>query len=127
MVVGGIGIAVAMIFGDPQPAPTQPPSAPARAPKVPTPFEFSIGVVVTEQNCPPSGSCVYKYTIEPKYFGQHPLPDKPFTVEYVVRGGHQPQPGKFTVHKQQAEIMKDVVVEGPPGARLQAAVTQIVG
>jgi hypothetical protein len=132
MVAGGIGIAVVMIFGNKPPAPAQRTAAPRTTlapppPSVPTPVEFTIGVVVTEQNCDPLGGCVYLYTIEPKYIGLHPLPTTPFTVHYEVTGGHQPQKGEFTVHKNQAQIMKDVTLEGPAGARLQAAVTRVIG
>ena len=71
--------------------------------------------------------CVYKYRVEPKYIGLHPLPDKEFKVIYQVTGGHQPQTGDFTVHGDQARVLQDVPLEGPPGARLQASVTQVVG
>ena len=81
----------------------------------------------TEQNCDPGPGCAYKYTIEPKYIGFHPLPTTPFTVKYEVQGGDQPQPGEFTVEGNQARILKDVVVEGPPAARLQAVVLQVIG
>ena len=94
---------------------------------MPTPKEFTINVVVTEQNCEPGGGCAYKYTIEPKYIGFHPLPTTPFTVKYEVQGGNQPQPGEFTVEGSQAKILKDVVIEGPPAARLQAVVLQVIG
>jgi hypothetical protein len=94
---------------------------------VPTPKEFTINVVVTEQACQPGGGCLYKYTIEPKYIGFHPLPATPFTVKYEVQGGNQPQPGEFTVEGSQAKILKDVVLEGPPAARLQAVVLAVVG
>jgi hypothetical protein len=131
MLAGGVGIVSVLIFSDHQPAPAQQTAAPrttlAPPPSVPTPVEFTIGVVVAEQNCDPSGGCVFKYTIEPKYVGLHPLPETPFTVHYEVIGGHQPQKGEFTVHKSQAHIMKDVTLEGPAGARLQATVTQVIG
>jgi hypothetical protein len=132
MLAGGVSLASIVFFGDrSKPAP-QPTAAPRTTltpplPSVPTAAEFTIGVVVTGQNCPLSGMCVYKYTIEPKYVGLHPLPETPFTVVYEVTGGQQPQNGDFTVHNGQAQIMKDVVLEGPPGARLQAAVTQVQG
>jgi hypothetical protein len=132
MVAGGIGIAAVMIFSDRPPPAAHRTAAPRTTlapppPSVPTPQEFSIGVIVTEQNCPPSDGCLYKYTIDPKYIGLHPLPATPFTVVYEVTGGHQPQKGDFTVHNGQAQIMKDVTLEGPPAARLQAAVTQVLG
>ncbi|HKH52011.1 MAG TPA: hypothetical protein VKA77_09485 [Mycobacterium sp.] len=131
MLIGGVSIAAAMIFSDRSnpPAPTATPrtTLAAPSPSVPTPKEFTINVVVTEQNCPPDGGCAYKYTIEPKYIGLHPLPTTPFTVKYEVQGGNQPQPGEFTVEGSQAKILKDVVLEGPPAARLQAVVLAVIG
>jgi hypothetical protein len=131
MLIGGVSIAAAMIFSDRSnpPAPTATPrtTLAAPSPSVPTPKEFTINVVVTDQNCPPDGGCAYKYTIEPKYIGLHPLPTTPFTVKYEVQGGNQPQPGEFTVEGSQAKILKDVVLEGPPAARLQAVVLAVIG
>jgi hypothetical protein len=130
MLIGGISIAAAMIFSDhsnprtPAAPPPPPPTLPA---SVPTAREFTVNVAVTEQLCDPGPGCVYKYTIEPKYIGFHPLPTTPFTVKYEVHGGNLPQPGEFTVEGNQAKILKDVVVEGPPAARLQAVVLQVVG
>jgi hypothetical protein len=130
IVASGIGIAAVMIFGSmsapdaPRATMTPPPPPP---PKVPTAVEFNINVIVTDHTCAPDGKCAYKYTIEPKYIGLHPLPETPFTVFYEVMGGNQPQKGEFTVHKDQAKILKDVVLEGPPGARLQAIVKQVNG
>ena len=121
----GVGIASFLVLGksDQQQsvAPRRDPPKPP-PPSVPTVKEFLVGVGVTAQNCDPAGACVYTYTIDPKYVGLHPFPEEPFTVEYEVLGGHQPQPGKFTVTGEQAEIYKDVTVEGPPGAVLQARV-----
>jgi hypothetical protein len=130
LLVGGISIAVALIFGDhskPPPATTPRTTLAPPPPSVPTPKEFTINVVVTEQNCEPGPGCAYKYTIEPKYIGFHPLPTTPFTVKYEVQGGNQPQPGEFTVEGNQAKILKDVIIEGPPAARLQAVVLQVIG
>lgn len=130
MLVSGIGIASVMIFGQPdqlqaEPPRREPPKPPP--PSVPTVTEFLVGVVVTAQNCDPAGVCVYTYTIDPNYVGLHPFPETPFTVGYEVTGGFQPQPGAFTVEGEQAQILKDVTVEGPPGAQLQAMVLRIVG
>ena len=130
LLVGGISIAVALIFGDhskPPPATTPRTTLAPPPPSVPTPKEFTINVVVTEQNCEPGPGCAYKYTIEPKYVGFHPLPTTPFTVKYEVQGGNQPQPGEFTVEGNEANILKDVIIEGPPAARLQAVVLQVIG
>ena len=131
MLVGGISVAAAMIFGD-HSKPTAPVATPRTTippppPSVPTVKEFTIKVVVTEQNCDPGPGCVYKYTIEPKYIGFHPLPTTPFTVKYEVQGGDKAQPGEFTVEGNQAKILKDVLIEGPPAARLQAVVLQVIG
>jgi hypothetical protein len=123
----GVGIASFLFLGKsdqqveaPRREPPKPPP-----PSVPTVKEFFVGVTVTAHNCDPAGACVYTYTIDPKYVGMHPFPETPFTVEYEVTGGQQPQPGKFTVTGQQAQILKDVTVEGPPGASLQANVLRI--
>jgi hypothetical protein len=132
MLAGLVSVASILIFSD-HSNPAAPPSATPRttlaplAPSVPTPKEFTINVVVTERDCQPGGGCVYKYTIEPKYIGFHPLPATPFTVKYEVQGGNQPQPGEFTVEGSQAKILKDVVLDGPPAARLQAVVLAVIG
>ncbi len=130
MLIGGISIAAALIFGDhskPTSVATPRTPLPPPPPSVPTPKEFTINVVVTEQTCDPGPGCVYKYTIEPKYIGFHPLPAAPFTVKYEVQGGNLPQPGEFTVEGNQAKIFKDVVLDGPPAAQLRAVVLQVVG
>src|ERR1700731_165162 len=131
MLGGGVGLAFfVVVSGHSKPAAT-PVAAPRAAlpppPSVPTAKEFTINVVVIAQNCQPGGGCVYKYSIEPKYIGFHPLPTTPFTVKYEVQGGNQPQPGEFTVEGNQAKILKDVVLDGPPAARLQAVVLAVVG
>ena len=131
MLIGGVSIAAALIFADhskPQQAAATPRTTIAPPPpSVPTTTEFTVNVVVTGQNCDPGPGCVYTYTIAPKYIGFHPLPTTPFTVKYEVRGGDQPQPGEFTVDDNQAKILKDVTLPGPPAAQLQAVVLQVVG
>jgi hypothetical protein len=131
LVATGIGVSIALITADKptRPAATQTPRRPPPPPRpqVPIPAEFQIGVVVTDQNCSGPSGCVYKYRIEPKYIGMHPLPEKEIKVVYQVTGGHQPQVGDFTVQGDQARVLQDVALEGPPGARLQATVTQIIG
>jgi len=133
IVASGVGVAAVMIYGSvTAPNPSERTATPRTTlapspPKVPTPVEFAVGVIVTDQTCVPAGPCSYKYTIEPKYIGLHPLPTTPFTVFYEVLGGNIPQKGEFTVHKDQAQILKDVVLEGPPGAQLKANVMSITG
>jgi hypothetical protein len=132
VVVAGLGITIAVLTSGSK---DQPPAAPRtssvppppRTPQVPTPVEFQLNVVVTDQNCAVPAECVYKYRIEPKYIGLHPLPTNEIKVIYQVTGGHQPQTGDFTVQGDQARVLQDVPLEGPPGARLQATVTKIVG
>ncbi|RAV05860.1 hypothetical protein DQP55_25015 [Mycolicibacterium sp. GF69] len=154
LLASGVGIAAVMIFGSggasnqasraTTPRTTLAPRLPAsnqasrattprttlapRLPKVPTPFEFTVNVVVTDRQCAPeSPTCTYKYTIEPKYIGLHPLPQTPVTVFYEVIGGNTPQKGEFTVHNDQARILKDVVLEGSPASQLKANVLQVAG
>lgn len=130
MVAAGAGVAVVTIFAmnspqTPQAATPRTTLAPPM-PQMPTPVEFVVNVVVTETRCPPGAPvCTYKYTIEPKYVGLHPLPETPFTVFYEVVGGTAPQKGEFTVHKDRAQILKDVVLEGPPAAQLTANVLDV--
>ena len=126
VVATGLGLSIAMITADNSP-PAAPKTMAAPTPKVPTPAEFQIGVVVTDQQCGGPNGCVYRYRVEPKYLGLHPLPDKEIKVIYQVTGGHQPQDGDFTVAGGQARVLQDVPLEGPPGAKLKAAVTKVVG
>lgn len=133
MVASGVGVAAMVIFGGMSSPPPPQANTPRTTlapppPKVPTPVEFTVNVIVTDRQCPPEApACTYKYTIEPKYIGLHPLPETPFTVFYEVVGGNAPQRGEFTVHKDQAKILKDVVLEGPPAAQLKANVLQVAG
>ena len=110
MLAGGIGIASILIFGDhSQPAPTAAPrTPPSPQPKVPTPRDFTIGVLVTAHDCLDAGGAG--------------LDDQ----EYQVTGGHEPQNGDFTVHGTEARIMQNVTLAGPPGAQLKAEATKVV-
>ncbi|OBI81963.1 hypothetical protein [Mycobacterium sp. E740] len=134
LLASGVGVAAVMILGSAA-TPEQVPRAAAPRtslapppPKVPTPVEFRVNVVITDRQClPDASSCTYRYTIEPKYVGLHPLPQTPFTVFYEVVGGSAPQQGEFTVHEEQAKILKDVVLEGPPAAQLKANVLRVAG
>jgi hypothetical protein len=133
IVASAVGVAAMMIYGSASaPDPAERALAPRTtlappSPKVPTPVEFAVGVTVTKQTCVPEGPCTYTYTIAPKYIGLHPLPETPFKVFYEVVGGNAPQKGEFTVQKDQAQIMQDVVLEGPPGAQLKANVMSVTG
>jgi hypothetical protein len=126
VVATGLGVTIGMLDADKAAPPVASRPAPP-TPRDPTPAEFQIGVVVTDQNCSGPNGCVYKYRIDPKYVGLHPLPDKPIKVVYQVTGGHQPQAGDFTVQGGQARVLQDVPIEGPPGAQFQAIVTQVLG
>ena len=123
VIAAGLGITIAVLTA----RKPQPHTAAAPPPRVPTPAEFQLGVVVTDQDCSGGDRCLYRYRVEPKYRGAHPLPDNQITVTYRVSGGHQPQTGDFTVQGGQARVLQDVPIEGPPGAHLQASVTQVVG
>lgn len=125
VVATGLGITIGVITADKATPPDVSVAPPA--PRMPTPAEFQVGVVVTDQNCTGPNGCVYKYRIDPRYVGRHPLPDKEIKVVYQVTGGHKPQVGDFTVHGDQARVLQDVPIDGPPGAKFQALVTQIVG
>ncbi|MFV9632520.1 hypothetical protein [Mycobacterium neumannii] len=133
LVGSGVGVAAVMVLGSVKEAKQTQAASAQRAtqappPKVPTPFEFTINVVVTDQHCAPGApGCFYKYSIEPKYIGMHPLPKTPFTVFYEVVGGDAPHKGEFTVENGQAQILQDVVLEGPPSAQLRANVLQVDG
>jgi hypothetical protein len=65
---------------------------------------------------------VYTYTIEPRYIGIRPLPERELRVRYQVIGGHRPQDGDFTVNGREARFLRDVTVDGPPKATLRATV-----
>jgi hypothetical protein len=62
VVAGGLDITIGMTNAHkaappaPKPLPT-----PTPTPQVPTPAEFRIGVVVTDQNCSDPNGCVYRY------------------------------------------------------------------
>src|SRR5690349_8910039 len=96
VVAAGLGITIGVILAGKQAAPVASQPAPP-APRMPTPAEFQIAVVVTDQDCTGPAGCVYKYRIDPKYVGRHPLPDNEIKVVYQVTGGHKPQLGDFTV------------------------------
>jgi hypothetical protein len=128
VVAAGLGITIAVLTArKPPQAPAAPQPVAPQVARVPTPAEFQLAVLVTDKNCADPAACVYKYRIEPKYLGLHPLPDKAIKVVYQVTGGHQPQTGDFTVQGGQARVLQDVPLEGPAGARLQASVTEVVG
>lgn len=127
MLAGGVSLASFLIFGGlSKPAPTAIRTPPPLPTKVPVPRDFTIGVVVTAQDCPPGGECVYTYTIEPQFVGRNPLPADELRIEYQVTGGHEPQNGEFTLRGTEAKIFKDVKLSGPPGAALKAEATNVV-
>jgi hypothetical protein len=130
IVVGAVGVATFLIVAanSRDDAFTAAPSSSFAPPPppVPTVGEFTVGVAVSRQDCDPTGRCLYTYTIEPRYIGVRPLPERELRVGYRVTGGHQPQDGYFTVTGRDARFLRDVTVEGPPNATLRAAVIEVV-
>lgn len=130
IVVTGFAVTIAWLTAPKPPPPgagTRPSTIAPPPPKVPTPAEFVISVVVTDKNCAGPNACTYKYNIEPKYVGLHPLPATEIKVIYQVTGGLAPQTGDFTITGTEARVLQDVSLDGPQNAQLTAAVTQIVG
>lgn len=101
-------------------------STPSPVASPPTPADFVIGVVVTEQKCFGSAGCIYRYTINPQHVSSKPLPDKT-TVIFRVTGGDQAQIGNFTIDGDGiATFDRETTLDGPEGADLQATVTQVL-
>lgn len=99
-------------------------STPSAAP--PTPADFVVGVIITEQKCFGSAGCNYRYTINPQYIGTKPLPDKT-TVVYSVTGGEQDQVGNFTLDSTgTATFDRETGISGEESANLRATVTQVI-
>lgn len=99
-------------------------STPATAP--PSPSDFIVGVIVTEQRCFGSAGCNYRYTINPQYISTQPLPDKT-TVVFTVTGGEQDQVGNFTIDADgTATFDRETRISGEENANLQATVTQVI-
>lgn len=102
------------------------PSEPTPTAAPPTPTDFVVGVVVTEQRCYGSAGCTYHYTINPQYISAKPLPDKT-TVVFRVTGGEQDQIGNFTIDGDgTASFDRETMISGPEGADLRAVVTQVI-
>ncbi len=101
-------------------------ATPSRVASPPTPADFVVGVVVTEQKCFGSAGCVYRYTIDPQYVSTNPLPGKT-TVIFKVSGGDQEQIGNFTIDADgTATFDRESTIDGPEGASLLATVTQVL-
>lgn len=99
-------------------------STPVAAP--PTPADFVVGVIITEQKCFGSAGCNYRYTINPQYISTKPLPEKT-TVVFTVTGGEQDQVGNFTIDADgTATFDRETSISGPESANLQATVTQVI-
>ncbi|WP_006246063.1 hypothetical protein [Mycolicibacterium tusciae] len=98
--------------------------APTVAP--PTPGDFVVGVIVTEQKCFGSAGCNYLYTDNPQYVSANPLPPKT-TVIFTVAGGEQDQVGNFTIDADgMATFDREASISGPEGAELRTTVTQVI-
>lgn len=92
----------------------------------PTPADFIVGVIITEQKCFGSAGCNYHYTINPQYLSTKPLPDKT-TVVFTVTGGDQDQVGNFTIDANgTATFDHETSISGQENANLKATVTQVI-
>ena len=92
----------------------------------PTPADFIVGVIITEQKCFGSAGCNYHYTINPQYISTKPLPDKT-TVVFTVTGGDQDQVGNFTIDANgTATFDRETSISGQENANLKATVTQVI-
>ncbi|MCX8557996.1 hypothetical protein OS121_23385 [Mycolicibacterium mucogenicum] len=92
----------------------------------PTPADFIVGVIITEQKCFGSAGCNYHYTINPQYISAKPLPDKT-TVVFTVTGGDQDQVGNFTIDASgTATFDRETSISGQENANLKATVTQVI-
>ncbi|AMO60822.1 Uncharacterised protein [Mycolicibacterium phlei] len=91
-----------------------------------TPADFLVEVIVTEQKCFGSAGCNYRYTIDPRYISDKPLPEKT-TVIFTVTGGDQDQVGNFTIDAEgTARFDRETSISGAEHANLQATVTRVV-
>lgn len=99
-------------------------SKPVAAP--PTPADFVVGVIITEQKCFGSAGCNYHYTINPQYISAKPLPEKT-TVVFTVSGGEQDQVGNFSIDADgTATFDRETRISGEENANFQASVTQVI-
>jgi len=93
---------------------------------LPTPADFLVEVIITEQKCFGSAGCNYRYTIDPHYVSAKPLPEKT-TVIFTVTGGDQDQVGNFTIDAEgTARFDRETSISGAENANLQATVTRVV-
>lgn len=92
----------------------------------PTPADFLVGVIITEQKCFGSAGCNYRYTVNPQYISAKPLPEKT-TVVFTVTGGEQDQVGNFSIDADgTATFDRETTISGEENANLQATVTQVI-
>lgn len=92
----------------------------------PTPADFVVGVIITEQKCFGSAGCNYRYTINPQYISAKPLLAKT-TVIFTVTGGDQDQVGNFTIDADgTATFDRETSISGQENASLKATVTQVI-
>ncbi len=111
---------------NPLPAWSEEPTSSSAAVAAPTPADFVVGVIITEQKCFGSADCNYRYTINPQYISAKPLPDKT-TAIYTVTGGEQDQIGNFTIDADgTATFGRESRISGEENAKLQATVTQVI-
>lgn len=95
------------------------------APYVPTPGDFTVGVIEVERSCFGSAGCNVTFRPDPKYNGP-PLPafDR-YTVVYEVHGSEDPTTKSFEFQGGEATF-REVRVGTPPGGTLSATVVQVL-
>lgn len=97
-------------------------TAPAVAP---TPADFRVDVVVTEQKCFGSAGCNYRLNVSPLQISATDITGK-WTVVYEITGGDDPQTGNFTVDGDQIRWDDEKRIQGSAGALFTARVTGVV-
>lgn len=102
------------------------PTSTTTAPAVPpSPTDFAVDVVITEQQCFGSAGCNYELSVTPRYVGLGTLTGN-WTVVYEITGGEDPQTGNFTIDGDNVRWDEKKRIGGDAGAVFTAKVTQVV-
>lgn len=95
------------------------------APHVPTPEEFTIGIIETERSCFGTAGCLISYRIDPKYNGPPISPTATYTVVYEVRGGEDVQTKNFDLEGGSASFREESI-STPPNPTLSAVPVRVL-